>query len=870
MAKNANSQTIYLKDYQPPAFELSSCEMDFALDAKQTTVNTRYQIRAIGDGHTLRLDGESLKLLSVKLDQQELDNNQYELDDRSLTITEVPAQFTLEIQTEISPAANTSLSGLYQSGDMLCTQCEAQGFRSITYSLDRPDVLTTYTVKLSADKSLYPVLLSNGNLIEQGESGTTHYAVWHDPFPKPTYLFALVAGNLSYHSDTFTTRSGKVVDLHVLTRPDDVGKTSHALESLQKAMRWDEQVYDREYDLDIFHIVAVSDFNMGAMENKSLNIFNTKYVLARQEIATDQDYQAIEGVIGHEYFHNWSGNRVTCRDWFQLSLKEGFTVFRDQQFSADMGSHGVQRINDVNLLRTAQFKEDAGPMAHPVRPQSYEEINNFYTATVYDKGAEVVRMIRTLLGAHTFKQATNRYFDNFDGGAVTTDDFVDTMEQTSGIDLSQFRRWYDQAGTPEVSLSSHYDARRNSLRLDFSQHTPDTPGQQDKQPLLIPIRTALFKPNGERMRFSHEGENQLEAVLHLTDAQQSIELGELESEPVVSVLRSFSAPIKLRYEQDASALGFLACHDDDPFNRWEAMQQLSLRQIELCMADKAAVLAPEYVDLYGQLLQDKQTDPALLAQLLILPSESIISQRMDVIDPELVYHSRERILQQLVVAHKDALHDRYVYAHNQSSGSWTQAESAYRSLRDTCLAVLMRLEHEAAYALAMRQYERASCMTDTISALASLAHSRYANKQHYLDDFHQQWHHEALLIDKWFSLQSREPGEHTLNNIKSLTKHIDFDKNNPNKVYALIGGLLFGNAVTFHTKDGSGYRFARKWILKLDQYNPQVAARMVSCFNQWKRYDEKRQEMMQKQMQRIAHQEDLSDNVSEIIHKALG
>jgi aminopeptidase N len=491
MPNKPSNQTIYLKDYQAPRFKLLSCKLDFELDAKLTTVTTRFEIEAISSNRSLQLDGEALTLVSIKLDGQLLDDKQFELDKTSLSIAEVPQNFSLEITTQTEPTKNISLNGLYQSGDMLCTQCEAQGYRRITYGFDRPDVLTTYTVKITADKALYPVLLSNGNLIEQGELNNKHYALWHDPFPKPTYLFALVAGNLITHSDTFTTRSGKSVDLHVLTRPADAGKTAHALESLKRAMTWDEQAYDREYDLDVYHIVAVDDFNMGAMENKSLNIFNTKYVLARQEIATDQDYQAIEGVIGHEYFHNWSGNRVTCRDWFQLSLKEGFTVLRDRQFSAAMSSDGVQRINDVNLLRTAQFKEDAGPMAHPVRPDSYEEINNFYTVTVYEKGAEVVRMLLTLLGADTFKRACNHYFEKFDGQAVTTDDFVDVMEQIGAEDLTQFRRWYSQAGTPVLTMSSHYDSTAQSLQLDFTQITPDTPGQKNKQPFLIPIKSVL-------------------------------------------------------------------------------------------------------------------------------------------------------------------------------------------------------------------------------------------------------------------------------------------------------------------------------------------------------------------------------------------
>ena len=869
MPKPPKHQAIYLKDYQAPKFKLLSCELDFELDAKQTTVTTRFEIQATSNERSLRLDGEALTLVSIKLDEQLLDKSQFEIDETSLTINDVPQSFSLEVISQTEPAANTTLNGLYQSGDMICTQCEAQGFRRIAYGFDRPDVLTTYTVKIIADKSLYPVLLSNGNLIEQGELNNKHYAVWHDPFPKPTYLFALVAGNLFSHSDTFTTRSGKSVDLHVLTRPADAGKTSHALESLKRAMRWDEQAYDREYDLDIYHIVAVDDFNMGAMENKSLNIFNTKYVLARQEIATDLDYHAIEGVIGHEYFHNWSGNRVTCRDWFQLSLKEGFTVLRDRQFSAAMNSEGVQRINDVNLLRTAQFKEDAGPMAHPVRPDSYEEINNFYTVTIYEKGAEVVRMLLTLLGADTFKRACNHYFEQFDGQAVTTDDFVDVMEQTGEKDLTQFRRWYSQAGTPIVTLSTDYDSTAQSLRLDFTQITPDTPGQINKQPFLIPIKTALLDADGARMQFTHEDESCDEIVLRLTKAQQSIVLNNVHAEPVLSVLRGFSAPVKLEFELDTQTRIFLAKHDDDSFNRWEAMQRLSLAQINNLMTDEKALLSDAYLALFGDLLKDNKTDPALLAQLLTIPSESIISQGMDTIDPDLVHQSRERAIVQIAKAHKSALHKHYTDAQVQSTGHWSQAETAHRALRDTCLSILMRLENTAAFSLATRQYEQASCMTDTMSTLSCLAYSSYENSQHYLDDFHQQWQNEDLLVNKWLSLQARATDKQALAHIDSLTKHSDFDPKNPNKVYALIGGLLLGNAVIFHQADGQGYGFAADWILKLDAFNPQVAARMVSCFNLWRRYDDKRQVLMKAQMQRIAEQENLSDNVAEIITKAL-
>lgn len=870
MSSNSPAQTIYLKDYQAPLFKLAHCSLTFDLDPHATRVSVEYQIQSISDIRTLYLNGEALELLSVRLDDQLLSKNQYHIDDHSLSLSNVPDSFKLSIETRCDPSANLSLNGLYQSGDMLCTQCEAEGFRRITYGFDRPDMLTTFSVKLNADKARYPTLLSNGNLIEEGGDGNTHYAIWQDPFPKPTYLFALVAGKLSRHSDTFTTRSGRSVDLHVLTRPDDAGKTAHAMASLQRSMRWDEQAFDREYDLDIYHIVAVSDFNMGAMENKSLNVFNTKYVLARPEIATDQDYNGIEGVIGHEYFHNWSGNRVTCRDWFQLSLKEGFTVFRDQQFSGSMGSMGVQRISDVSVLRNVQFKEDAGPMSHPIRPESYEEINNFYTATVYEKGAEVVRMLHTLLGEEKFKHACNQYFRQFDARAVTTDDFVDIMQQSSGIDLSQFRLWYVQAGTPDVILNTEYDTQAKTLRLSFRQSTAATPGQNKKSALLIPLKTALFSADGKRQEFGYNGGISDEVVIQLSREQQEFVLTDVQEDPVVSILRNFSAPIRLDYAQNMQTLAFLVLYDDDAFNRWEAMQRLALIELERLIANPDIKnVSDSYLDIYANILSDKETDPALLAQILVLPSESFISQRMDIIDPDIVHQRREMVIQQIANAHKSSLYERYIECHANSSGEWTQDQTGQRALRDACLALLIRLENAAVYTLASKQYEQSKCMTDVMAALISLTNSAYSNKQTYLDDFHRQWHNEDLLINKWLSLQAMRSGRDALQQIISLTKHPDFDKKNPNKVYALIGGLLHGNAVTFHAPDGSGYEFAADWILKLDAINPQVAARMVACFNQWKRYDSNRQAKMQMQMQHIASHSSLSDNVSEIIHRAL-
>jgi aminopeptidase N len=875
LAKNATAPTIYLKDYTPPVFLLTHCDLDFTLSSDNTLVTARYDINANPENgsDTLILDGENLTLISIAIDGETLAQDRYKYEGDLLSIFNMPSSCSLTIENSNDPAANTALSGLYKSGDMLCTQCEAQGFRRITFSLDRPDVLCTYKVTLRANKSDYPLLLSNGNLVDSGEQDGLHYACWDDPHPKPTYLFALVAGDLACDSDTFTTQSGRVVDLHVLTRPEDADKTQHAMESLKRSMLWDEEVYGLEYDLDVYHIVAVSDFNMGAMENKSLNIFNTRYVLANPNIATDSDYHNIEGVIGHEYFHNWSGNRVTCRDWFQLSLKEGFTVLRDQTFSADMGSAGVQRINDVIRLRTAQFKEDAGPTAHSVRPDKYEEINNFYTATVYEKGAEVVGMLRTLVGVARFRKGTDLYFKRFDGQAVTTDDFVACMEEVSNRDFTQFKRWYSQAGTPALSVTSMYDSIRENLTLHFKQTVPDTPGQTNKQATLIPVRCALLAENGERIPFELDNKTTDEAVLEIDQTEQTITLYQVTQRPIPSLLRGFSAPVKLEIEQDNDTLSFLMAHDDDPFNRWEASQSAALNEIEQCMASDTVIvysLQPHYAKAIENILDDETTDPALLAQLLSLPSESIISQSQTVIDPDLIHAAREQVIGQIAQQFGDKLSQRYQQSSNANDGSWTTEQVAHRSLRDTCLSILSRLDTAASQALAFGQYENAQCMTDTIAAMGNIISSSHAERQSVVVDFHSKWQSEDLLIYKWLSLQATQQSDDTLAIVKNLTTHSDFDQANPNKVYSLIGGYLHSNPTGFHQLSGEGYAFAAQWVLILDALNPQVASRMVQCFNQWKRYDNQRQAMMKKEMLTISKHDGLSPDVSEIITKALG
>ncbi len=879
LAKNAATQAIYLKDYTPPAFLISHCDLTFDLTANNTKVKASYRIKANLENraNTLIMDGENLRLLNIAINDKALTESQYKVDGDELHVFDVPEKFELTVENTNNPAANTALSGLYQSGDMLCTQCEAQGFRRITYSLDRPDVLSTYKVTLRASHKDYPLLLSNGNLIDSGKNEDQHWACWHDPHPKPTYLFALVAGDLSRVSDQFVTKSGRTVDLHILTRPEDQDKTHHAMQSLKRSMSWDEQVYGLEYDLDVFHIVAVSDFNMGAMENKSLNIFNTRYVLANPQIATDGDYHNIEGVIGHEYFHNWSGNRVTCRDWFQLSLKEGFTVLRDQTFSADMGSEGVQRINDVIRLRTAQFTEDAGPTAHSVRPESYEEINNFYTATVYEKGAEVVGMLRTLLGTEDFRKGTDLYFKRFDGQAVTTDDFIACMEETSNRDFSQFKRWYSQAGTPVLEVTTSYDPKTETFTLNFKQTVPDTPGQTNKQPTLIPVRCALLGEIGQRTNFDLDGKVRDEAVLEIGQGEQTFVLNKVTECPTPSLLRGFSAPVKLEIEQSNDTLSFLMAHDDDPFNRWEASQSAALDEIEQCMASDSPSdlignykLNAHYAKAIENILDDQTTDPALLAQLLSLPSESIISQGQSVIDPDLVHVAREQVISLIAEQFNNKLMARYRQSFDVNNGNWNTRQVAHRSLRDTCLSILSRLNTPQSQTLAFTQYENAQCMTDTIAAMSNIISSSHAERQSVVIDFHSKWQKEDLLIYKWLSLQATQQNQHSLETVKILTDHVDFDRTNPNKVFSLIGGFLHSNPTGFHQLSGEGYAFASEWVLILDALNPQVASRMVQCFNQWKRYDNDRQAMMKQEMVKISKHEGLSPDVSEIINKALG
>ncbi len=860
------NNTIYLKDYQAPLFSIESVNLQFDLIPNRTLVTSVLTIQAESTERKLVLDGEQLELLEITIDGIALTAQQYEYDKNQLTIEAVPEKFELKTVVAIEPEKNTQLSGLYQSSGNYCTQCEAEGFRRITFFFDRPDVLSVFKVKIIAEKTDFPVLLANGNPQESGElADGKHFAIWDDPHPKPSYLFALVAGKLEQVSGEFITMSGKKVALNILAEPHNIDKCEYALGALIRSMQWDEEVYGREYDLEVYNVVAVDDFNMGAMENKGLNVFNSKYVLALPDTATDNDFEGIESVIGHEYFHNWSGNRVTCRDWFQLSLKEGFTVFRDQEFSGDMGSRGVKRINDVNILRTYQFKEDAGPMAHPVRPASYEEINNFYTVTVYNKGAEVVRMLHTLLGADQFRQGTDLYFDRYDGQAVTTDDFVQSLADASGRDLTQFKRWYSQAGTPTLQLTEDYVD--DSFHLTVKQSCPETPDKVDgkaveKKPFHLPLRIRLLSEQGDELL--------PETVLELTEAQQTFEFHNIAEKPVLSFLRGYSAPVKIQLEQSTLQLDCLIRNDDDPFVRWEAMQQrmLAILLEQYRKGEKLSALPDSLASLFVQLLEDaKNEDPAILAALLLLPNESYLSSFCEPIDPQSLHQVRESFVsliaqqceQQLLQTYQDNHKPHYVL---------NGEEAGKRDLKCVCLNYLMKLGKAEYYDLAKTQFDAADNMTDSFMALSSLVNSAYVEKSVVLDAFYSKWQDNALVLDKWFAVQAGARNFETFSEVQRLCSHPAFSMKNPNKVRSLIGAFA-QNMGAFHQTDGAAYQFYADKILELDSINSQVSARLVSAFNAWKSYAKDYAMLMQKELKRIEAHDGLSKDVREIVSKAL-
>ncbi len=877
--RDASPQTVYLRDYTPPEYLIDRVELEFDLDAHDTRVQASLHVRKnpqADNTAALRLFGEELELESISLDGVPLNPPDFQLDAEGLTILRLPQDrpFVVRIHNRISPAANTALEGLYLSSGMLCTQCEAQGFRKITWFLDRPDVMSRFTTTLRADKSKYPVLLSNGNRVAGGESpDNRHWVTWEDPFAKPSYLFALVAGQLACVTDRFITVSGREISLRLYVESHNLDKCAHAMRSLKNAMAWDERAYGREYDLDLYMIVAVDHFNMGAMENKGLNIFNTKFVLAKPETATDSDYEHIESVIGHEYFHNWTGNRITCRDWFQLSLKEGFTVFRDQQFSADQGSAAVKRIGDVNNLRTRQFAEDAGPLAHPVRPEAYIEINNFYTLTVYEKGAEVVRMLHTLLGAEGFRKGSDLYFERHDGQAVTCEDFVKAMEDANQTDFSQFRLWYSQAGTPVLDVVQDYDAAAGELKLTIKQHCPPTPNQPIKQAFHIPVKIGLLTADGSIAPIHYQGQTLSETTLHLTEAEQTFSFSQIQPGTVVSLLRGFSAPVILNMPRDLPELAFLLRHDSDAFNRWEAGQQLALQTIfgliEAIQNRQELTLNPILTDAWRHVLLQKLDDLSYQALLLSLPDEIYLAGQMQVADVDAIHQAREFVKKTLAKLLQDEFLTVYQRYLKDESGDFSPAAIGRRRLKNCCLGYLMTLETPQIYQLAEQQFYGAGNMTDQLAALGVIGNSQHPARARSLDSFYQQWRREPLVIDKWFSLQACGTLPDTFETVQGLLRHPAFDLKTPNRVRALIGSFSQSNPVHFHAKNGEGYRFLADQVLALNALNPQIAARMVAGLAQWRRYDSARQHLMRQELQRIIGSEHLSKDVYEIASKSL-
>jgi aminopeptidase N len=849
---------IRREDYRPPDWLVPEIHLDFDLGLETTRIRATLKVERNGaHDRPLKLDGDELELASVKVDGQ---SAEYRMDGQALVVDIPGDRAMVETEVIIHPAANTKLMGLYASNGMLCTQCEAEGFRRITFFPDRPDVLSKYRVRMEGDAKQFPVLLSNGNRVAHGEAPDgRHWAEWHDPFPKPCYLFALVAGDLKANRDSFTTMSGRKVDLFIWVREADLPKTQHAMESLKLAMAWDEKVYGREYDLDQFSIVAVSDFNMGAMENKSLNIFNSAYVLADQETATDADFDNIARVVAHEYFHNWSGDRVTCRDWFQLSLKEGFTVFRDQSFSADVGSPAVKRIEDVRVLRAVQFPEDQGPLAHAVRPDSYIEIGNFYTTTIYNKGAEVIRMFHTVLGPEKFRKGTDLYFERHDGEAATCDDFVKALEDGSGVDLSAFKIWYSQAGTPKVRARLEHDPAAKTATLHLEQHEDPTPGQRVKQPMAIPLRTALI---GEQSG----AEIAPERLIVLDQPRQSVTFEGVTETPLLSTNRDFSAPVVLTAERRLGELERLAQSDTDPFARYEAMQELMFAALT-AGARGETVDAEPVIRAIGATLKSNALDPAFKAEAILLPSETLIAQRMEVVDPDAIHAARESLRKQI----GSALSGELLAAHRSDGvegNDLSPRAKGVRRLRTVALGLLTGADEPRAAALAKAQFDRADNMTDRQGALGILVSTQTAERQAALDAFYARFHDDPLVVDKWFALQAAAQRSDTLDQVIELTGRPDFTMTNPNRLRSVVG-TFSGNHWAFHRADGRGYTFLADMIIAADKLNPQVAARLVPAFGRWRRFEPKRSAMMREALERIVATPGLSKDVFEQASKSL-
>ena len=914
--KTQTPQTIYLKDYRPPQFLIDTVDLHIDLAEEWTTVKAELNFRrnpaSAENSKTLVLNGHKMELMAVILDNVELTQDQYQVDESQLTINDVPEKFVLSTEVRIQPQNNTELEGLYKSSKLFCTQCESEGFRKITYFLDRPDVMSLYSTTISADPQLYPVMLSNGNLLDSGKlTDGRHWVKWEDPFPKPAYLFALVAGDLLHIEDSFRTSSGREVKLQIYVEAENIEFCDHAMRSLKESMRWDEERFGREYDLDLFMIVAVNDFNMGAMENKGLNIFNSKLILASQETATDTDFYNIQGVVGHEYFHNWSGNRVTCRDWFQLSLKEGFTVFRDQEFSSDLNSRAVQRIADADRLRVHQFPEDAGPMSHPIRPDSYMEINNFYTMTVYEKGAEVVRMIYTLLGRENFRKGTDLYFDRHDGQAVTCDNFVAAMEDANGVDLQQFRRWYGQSGTPELHIRGSHDPEAKTYSLTVRQSCPDTAGQKgfgaekskndvhekqtapveiqnskqnahhsfQKQPFHIPLALGLLAADGDTLPLKLTGctavKNQDTIILELCKQSEIFVFENIPAAPVPSLLRGFSAPVKLLFDYSIADLAFLLANDTDEFNRWETGQQLmiriSLEQIQRFQNHEPFNLPSELENAFRSLLnQTQEGDSALLALALSFPNEPYLGEFMDVIDVDAIHETRTFLRKELAQKLQPEFEKTYLEFQEEGAFKIDQQSMGRRSLKNVCLSYLSELGSLDIRKLTQTQFRKNENMTDVVGALGVLTHLDCPERETAFSEFENRWQKNTVVMDKWFALQAISCLPKTLDHVRKLTSHSAYEKNNPNKIRALISTFSRFNQLRFHAADGSGYDFLAEQVLRLDPLNPQTAARLVSVFNNWKSFAAANKTKMNDQLQRIVKTPKLSGDVFEIVSKALG
>ncbi len=861
----------YRQDYQAPLYWCDSLDLDFQLQEPLTRVTAISRLRRSGDhNEPLVLDGEGLDLVSVSVDG--VPYQQYEQGESSLTLFNLPAECVLTVVTDIDPAANTALEGLYKSGDAYCTQCEAEGFRRITYYMDRPDILARYSTRITADKAKYPYLLSNGNKVASGDlDDGRHFVQWQDPFPKPSYLFALVAGDFDVERNHFITKSGRQVALEIFVDKGNLDRAGFAMESLIHSMRWDEQRFGLEYDLDIYMIVAVDFFNMGAMENKGLNIFNSKFVLANPVTATDADYHGIERVIGHEYFHNWTGNRVTCRDWFQLSLKEGLTVFRDQEFSSDLGSRGVNRINNVRTVRGPQFAEDAGPMAHPIRPDVVIEMNNFYTLTVYEKGSEVIRMMHTLLGEDAFQAGMRLYFERHDGSAATCDDFVQAMEDASGVDLARFRRWYSQSGTPELTVTDEYDAESGVYRLHVSQHTPPTQDQPQKLPLHIPLDIELYDEQGAVIPLQYQGKA-IGNVLDVLEAQQTFEFDRVPVRPVPSLLRDFSAPVKLHYDYSDEALGFLMRHAHNEFARWDAAQMLVNKAVIDGVArvqhGQGVELSHTLLAAFVAILDEAALDPALKAEILALPGEATLAELFEVADIDAIHQVRNGI--QTALAH--AFGDRLLACYESlrlPAYQVVHADMAKRALKGVVLGYLAALDAAKADTLVREQYGAADNMTDTLAALQVANSHLLPCRAALLADFEGKWAHDGLVLDNWLRLVGAKPAKDVLDDVKQAMAHPTFSIRNPNRLRALIGSFAMNNQVQFHAADGSGYRFLTDLLIELNEVNPQVASRLITPLIQFKRLDEGRKVLVRAELTRLANLDGLARDLFEKVSKAL-